>query len=118
MTSYVHHLPGRLRIKLPSLKRNARYAATLQTTLSALPGVRDVRVNTLTGSLLVGYDPTRMDIASLQRIVPVASAGCPVCGDAAGVAGSRSGKIAQTLVDTVVEKAVEQSARTLLRVLF
>lgn len=121
MTSYVHHLPGRLRVKLRSLKRNADYAAVLQTSLSALPGVRDVRINTLTGSLLVGYDPARTDVEALQRAVPAAPvrlAGCPVCGEASAVNDPWSSKIAQTVVDAVVEKAVEQSARTLLRVLF
>ncbi len=125
MTSYVHHLPGRLRLKLPALKRNAAYAQALQTSLSTVPGVLAVRANTLTGSLLISYDPVRVDGASLQRAVPGAPpamrAVCPTCvtqrGSTAGQQARPSDKLSQALLGMVVEKAVEQSARTLLRVL-
>lgn len=57
MTHDVHHLPGRLRIRIPGLKRNAVMAQSLRDTLCRIRGIQSVDANLLTGSLLVYYDP-------------------------------------------------------------
>lgn len=56
MPQYVHHLPGRLRVKCPSLKGNAHSAETVVQLLSAEEGIASCEVNPLTGSVLVHYD--------------------------------------------------------------
>lgn len=56
MSYYVHEVPGRLRIKIPSLKRNARSAVEIQTLLKRVTGVTRVSVNTMTGSVVVYFD--------------------------------------------------------------
>ena len=53
---YIHTLPGRLRVKVPQIKRNAAKAASLRTTMMGLPGVRDASANPTTGNLLVIFD--------------------------------------------------------------
>lgn len=55
MSVYVHYVPGRLRIKTPALRRAPAAAAVGQARLAALPGVRAVAVNPLTGSALVHF---------------------------------------------------------------
>jgi len=53
---YIHTLPGRLRVKVPQIKRNAAKAASLRTAMMGLPAVRDASANPTTGNLLVIFD--------------------------------------------------------------
>lgn len=48
-----HMAAGRLRIKIPSKKGEARYFSSLKERISALPGIQKIEVNPLTGSVLV-----------------------------------------------------------------
>ncbi|MGD0661801.1 MAG: HMA2 domain-containing protein [Syntrophorhabdales bacterium] len=68
MTCYMHHVPGRLRIRTPLVKNNRNVAAEVESLLLAVPGVDDVTINLTTGSCLVKYDLSmtkRDDIISL-----------------------------------------------------
>jgi hypothetical protein len=59
---YVSHaIPGRVRIKLPKVKGNPVLAAELEQRLAAMRVVQWVEVNTLTGSVLLGYDPRMLE---------------------------------------------------------
>jgi hypothetical protein len=51
----VHHVNGRLRLKLPSAKGNAQLLRSVQTSIASMPAVSSVDVNLLTGSALVLY---------------------------------------------------------------
>ena len=53
---YFHHVPGRLRVRTTSVKRNASAAASVRARLSAASGVTSSEVSTVTGSILVHYD--------------------------------------------------------------
>ena len=57
MDYYLHEVPGRLRIKIPALRRNTQLAREIQTVLGSFSGIRSTSVNTLTGSITVHYDP-------------------------------------------------------------
>tara|TARA_B100000614_G_C14499859_1_gene474219 strand:+ start:430 stop:873 length:444 start_codon:yes stop_codon:yes gene_type:complete len=48
-----HRSPGRLRLKLPDHKGDSSFFARVAETIAALPMVTAVRVNPLTGSVLV-----------------------------------------------------------------
>lgn len=48
-----HQTLGRLRIKIPSQKRNTSYFLSLKERFSSFPGVQKIEVNPLTGSMLV-----------------------------------------------------------------
>lgn len=52
-----HHIPGRMRVKLPHAKGNRALLESVKKSISPLPGVRGVEVNPTTGSVLVHYDP-------------------------------------------------------------
>jgi hypothetical protein len=50
-----HHIPGRMRINLPTLKGDGWLLQEIRESLSPLPGVRDIETNLLTGSVLLRY---------------------------------------------------------------
>lgn len=56
MNCYLHHVPGRIRVKTPALKGLPLKANQLEGKLLSLPGVHSAGVNALTGSALVNYD--------------------------------------------------------------
>lgn len=51
----LHSIPGRLRVHLPAWSGQGK--RQLETRLRLAPGVRSVQANTLTGNILVQYDP-------------------------------------------------------------
>ncbi len=53
----VHTIPGRVRVRLPVLKRHHDYEIVLQTQVQVLTAVKTVRVNSSARSLIVQYDP-------------------------------------------------------------
>lgn len=69
--AYVHTTPGRVRVRLARGLSNAHQQARIERALRALPGVRHVAANPLTGSVLILFDPTRLDARDLlARIEP------------------------------------------------
>lgn len=57
MSHYVHHVPGRLRIRSKAFLCNPSKARLLEGQLRATDGVVDVRYNDRNGSLTIQYDP-------------------------------------------------------------
>lgn len=56
MNCYLHHVPGRIRIKTPFIKGSAARAREIEMDLESIYGVRTARANALTGSVLINYD--------------------------------------------------------------
>jgi hypothetical protein len=69
-----HKIPGRVRLKLPSLKGNRSLADHVMGRLSAFPAIKKVRINPAAGSLELLYDAALMQesaalvIAELKAI--------------------------------------------------
>jgi len=59
MSYYIHSVPGRLRIKIPAIKGHAERAMVIQSLLKDIEAVESIRANTVTGSLVVKYQPGR-----------------------------------------------------------
>src|SRR2546429_6784768 len=57
----MHHVPGRIRMKMPHAKGNEHLLAKIKEFLSPLPGVKDVEVNPITGSVIVYYNAALYD---------------------------------------------------------
>jgi copper chaperone CopZ len=57
VSSYVHALEGRLRIKVPEVKGAPSKAREIERHLASCPGVEEVTANPITGSVLVLYNP-------------------------------------------------------------
>lgn len=56
MSHYIHHVPGRLRVKSPRIKGNEREAVRLRNLLAGTRGVLNFEVKIITGSILISYD--------------------------------------------------------------
>lgn len=56
MINYVHSIPGRLRVKSAVIKKNPHEAVKLRKLLSSVPGLKNLDVNLVTGSILIRYD--------------------------------------------------------------
>ena len=63
----VHHVPGRIRIEIPSIKGLSLKALKRLSGIPIPCGIEDIRPNPLTGSLLIKYDPGRINIVSYLR---------------------------------------------------
>ncbi|MEO5336523.1 MAG: heavy-metal-associated domain-containing protein [Magnetospirillum sp. WYHS-4] len=116
MASYVHHVPGRLRVRLASVKRNERRARRVSALLEELPGVESVEISTVTGSVTVVYDQAETDASHLFQALrreghmnsEIAASGEPDnWQDLASKAGENFGKF---MLGMAVEKVIERSA--------
>jgi len=70
---YLHHIPGRIRIRTRLLKRNSARALALEQLIASIPGVRSIDLNALTGSATLRYSPA--EVQGAQIIEALASAG-------------------------------------------
>jgi hypothetical protein len=58
VSSYVHALEGRLRIKIPEVKAAPYRARELEGHLQLLTGLEEVAANPVTGNVLILYNPS------------------------------------------------------------
>lgn len=122
-----HHVPGRLRIRVAKLKRNESHAASAQHLLLAVEGVAAARVNLVTGSITVTYDPEVLNVEQLIELLVergyVAADLVDLNGQtqatamarAVELSATRAGRmIAKATFSFVVEKTIERSALALI----
>jgi hypothetical protein len=69
----VHALDGRLRVRVERIKRDPAAAASVEQSLLTLTGVKKVRANPVTGSVLVFYDPWRIGQNELLELFGVSA---------------------------------------------
>ncbi|MEC4814854.1 MAG: hypothetical protein SAK29_16470 [Scytonema sp. PMC 1069.18] len=62
----VHAIAGRIRMKVPYLKRDPDYADRLQRLMKSISTVTDVRMNSANASIVVQYNPGEIDNKALQ----------------------------------------------------
>lgn len=60
MSSYLHVMDGRLRVKIRETKRSLSQAEEVEQVLRSLPGVTRVTANPTTGNVLVLFDSNRL----------------------------------------------------------
>jgi hypothetical protein len=65
---YIHHTPGRLRIRIPSIRKNPTEAEKVKMLLS-LHGINKIKANPLTGSVVVTYDMEKLSYSHLLEIL-------------------------------------------------
>lgn len=115
MTHYVHHVPGRLRIKSPRLKRNAHEAAQTKGYMERLHGVQSTEVNTVTGSLLIRYDANLVEGHTLLNTLRSLGHLLPHHGHDNHYRGPGIvQKVSDTVVNKVLETVLERSATVLI----
>lgn len=127
MGRYIHHIPGRIRIKCPEIRGNAERACALDAVLRNRPGVVELTVKTVTGSLLIKFEPSQTSAEELLTAVHEASFGTwqppslptpthvePI-GSFFGKRLRRAGKrVSKTVASVLLEKALERSAVALI----
>ena len=95
-------LPQRLRVAVPEVRADERYAAGLAAVLAKLPGVSAVSVNPRTGRALLLFAAPVDDLeAVLRAVVSAAENAAPLDADApsppgagGGAGGDRAGQVA------------------------
>jgi len=75
MSCYLHHVPGRIRIKCATLKGPARRIYGIEGRLASHPGVSTVTGNALTGSIVVHYD---QKITRAGKIIDILARECNI----------------------------------------
>ena len=109
----VHHVPGRIRIRILSIKGSPEGAARVATSIKALRGVIEVAANAVTGSVVVNYDAR---VARLEAIMSVLQAALPPNPVAAPLTALNpmARKLGQRLAKSLVEALLERSAMALI----
>lgn len=57
-----HHIPGRLRLRVPALGAQDSYALWLQASLEAIPGVICLRINRAARSIVIQHQPAAAEL--------------------------------------------------------
>jgi hypothetical protein len=69
MNVYIHNVPGRLRVKIPSIKHLNHEARKVESLFEFREGIERVRANAVTGSLTINYDPERFSVDQLLAVL-------------------------------------------------
>ncbi len=116
MSTYVHHIPGRLRVRSGTVRRDESRAAAVKRLLSEQPGVRSVEPNTLTGSIVVNYDPAATTHDAVLELLcdrgylsQTAAPRVPLSASALAPSPQVAQDIAKKVATSLVEAAVERS---------
>ena len=64
-----HASPGRIRLKVDDFKNDPEKAGEIEAKLRAVPGIRSVHANPITGSLLLTYDEPALESMELPFAV-------------------------------------------------
>ncbi len=133
---YVHLINGRMRVKVPEVKRSVKFARQIEGWLGSMDGVKEVRANPVTGNVLILHDPERIEgreilgamIAAGYMGMGIATADEPVTPDAVVVLAAQ---VAELLCRQMVrvlagftpgpgwfQQLVETTARFVLRLVF
>jgi copper chaperone CopZ len=122
LSYYVHNIPGRLRVKIPSIKGSPNAANHVEQLLKAIEGIDSTAVNTVTGSILINYDTRVVSSEAVLGILEQKGyfealkslANNNYIEAAVSRAGSLVGK---AVLGAMLEKAFEGSALSLLAAL-
>jgi hypothetical protein len=133
---YVHAINGRMRVKVPEVKRSIKFARRIEQWLASMDGVEEVRANPVTGNVLILHDPERIEgreilgamIAAGYMGMGIATADGPVTPDAAVVLAAHAAELMCLQVVRVLagftpgpgwfQHLVETTARFVLRLVF
>ncbi|MBK1731397.1 heavy-metal-associated domain-containing protein [Thiococcus pfennigii] len=116
MSHYIHHIPGRLRIRSGSFRCRSAAAQVAEDRLMALDGVTHVRLNPRAGSITVQYDPAQVTRSRILEALD--EAGCFATAGRGDALIGRGGELfGKALMGAVVNKAIERSALKLVSVL-
>jgi copper chaperone CopZ len=122
---YIHHVPGRLRLRLRQLKANQPAAQAACEALRPLPGVTHVDSNPATGSVTIRYDCRESALEEVWEVLhrqglvgsPIPDLRIPIDARSAhgvSVGSHIAGSAAEAAIGFLVEKLLERSAIALI----
>jgi len=110
MECSVHHVPGRIRFKIPGLRDDNVLIGALPRALRAFEGVGGVEVRPASNSLIVHYDPIRADsrvlVQSVTRGLTVKAAARPVNQNASAPVPQRGTRADDFVIGSVRQMGV------------
>lgn len=121
MSLYIHHIPGRLRVRTQSFRCRPGQIESASRGLSSLEGVNDVAVNARAGSITVRYDPGQCTQGELLAVLE--ELGCISGQRNSGqqptgvVGGKAAGLFGKALVGALAQTLAQRSVQTLVGVL-
>jgi copper chaperone CopZ len=108
VSSYIHALEGRLRIKIPEVKGAPWKAGEVERHLKLLTGMEDVSANPVTGNVLILYDPRLVNqeeiISALKELGYLEEASPQSKGD--GMVERLTTTVASTLMEVALTHLV------------
>lgn len=116
MTSYIHHTPGRLRVRSALIKRDAAAAERVRQVLISHPGVSAVDASPVTGSITIRYVPDQVEHRHLLSVLEGHGHLGPAAAAPAGPAALGE-RIGAKVGSMLLEKLVERSATALIAAL-
>jgi hypothetical protein len=130
---YVHAIDGRLRIKVPEVRRSPTFARRVEDLFRSVEGIREVRANPITGNVLFLHDPGTIHAREIMAGLIAAGymgmgidGGKSAAGDVAELATTIAEWVCWALLRAfrgfdpgqhVVEWLIQAGARLLLRLL-
>lgn len=108
MVQVVHHVPGRLRIRILRLKGSPGEAARVEAQIDSIRGVSNVAANAVTGSVVIHYDARGTRLEAIAAALQLDALRAP------GPAGPGASKIAQRVARSLLEALLERSAMALI----
>jgi copper chaperone CopZ len=120
VSTYMHTLNGRLRIKVTEVKGTPQRALEIEAGLRAIDGVDHIKANPITGNILILYRPER--IGQHQVLSALRRLGCLQEHDSAQALTENhgdmvqgfSGMLAETLVRSTMEVAFQRLVSALI----
>ncbi|ALG67279.1 HMA2 domain-containing protein [Beggiatoa leptomitoformis] len=112
MSAYIHHIPGRLRVRTDKLRYATCQFAELEVLLMQLNGIESCQMNQKTGSLLVHYDPSCLtgdDILYQLHKVGCLESGLTTALSQRSAANHTGALLGNALFGAVVKKSLETS---------
>lgn len=116
MSLYIHHVPGRLRVRTQAFRCQPSRVQQAAQRLRAMEGVGDVEINSAAGSITVRYDPDRCTHRALLAVLE--DLGCvraPRLSSSQG--GEMAGLFGKALVGALAQTLAQRSVQTLVGVL-
>jgi len=102
----MHHVPGRLRVRLAEVKGNPGKARNVVQQFTAMPGVASMESSTLTGSVVIYYDPNGADVNALLAGAGFGAAHLVAVRRRSSLQDQIAEKAAAAVLNVLIEKAI------------
>jgi hypothetical protein len=115
--SVAHHVPGRMRLRSPALKRDVFAITDLRSRFAEFSGVTSITANPCTGSILLEYDPAIVAPNELVEALAIRGLTRPAAVEADGTDSRWKDHLGSAVKSWAANALAEQLAFSLIRLL-